>query len=142
MRQFALAVPCLLLALAVPQASSAEGDRYTLEKSATGYVRMDTQTGEMSICEERDGQLVCKLAADERKAFQDELESMQGAMKALDERITKLENSLAARLESTIPTEEDFDRTLSFMERFFRTFIDIVKGAEEGGTPVPAPQKT
>ena len=54
-----------------------ETDRYRLEKSDNGYVRMDTQTGEMSICEERSGQLVCKLAADERAAFEDEIDRLQ-----------------------------------------------------------------
>ena len=38
---------------------------------------MDTQTGEMSICEERSGQLVCKLAADERSAFQDDVDRLE-----------------------------------------------------------------
>jgi flagellar motility protein MotE (MotC chaperone) len=144
MRPLAILAPSLLLALAVSGSSFAEGERYTLEKSATGYVRMDTQTGEMSICEERDGQLICKLAADERSAFQDEIDRMQASIKSLEERVVKLENSLASRLESALPTEEDFDRTLSFMERFFRSFIDIVKDAEEGDgkDSSPDPQKT
>lgn len=144
MRPISILAPSLLLALALSSASFAEGERFTLEKSATGYVRMDTQTGQMSICEERDGQLVCKLAADERSAFQDEADRMQASIKALEERVAKLENSFASRLESALPTEEDFDRTLSFMERFFRSFIDIVKDAEEGDgkTVAPDAQKT
>lgn len=144
MRPISILAPSLLLALALSSATFAEGERFTLEKSATGYVRMDTQTGQMSICEERDGQLVCKLAADERSAFQDEADRMQASIKALEERVAKLENSLASRLESALPTEEDFDRTLSFMERFFRSFIDIVKDAEEGDgeTVAPDAQKT
>ena len=48
---------------------------------ANGYVRMDTQTGEMSICEEKSGQLVCKMAADERTAFQDEIDRLQTELK-------------------------------------------------------------
>jgi hypothetical protein len=35
------------------RAWAAEPDRYRLEKTESGYVRMDTRTGEMSICEER-----------------------------------------------------------------------------------------
>ncbi len=116
-----------------------EQERYKLEKSGDGYVRMDTQTGAMSTCQERDGQMVCRMAADERTAFQDEIDRLQSSVRALDERVSKLENSLAAKLESTLPSEEDFDKTMSYMERFFRKFLGIVKELENEETP---PQKT
>jgi flagellar motility protein MotE (MotC chaperone) len=85
----------------------------------------------MSICEERSGQLVCKMAADERAAFQDEVDRLQGSVKALDERVAKLENSLSARLESQLPSEEDFNKTMGYMERFLRGFMDIVKDMDK-----------
>ncbi|TIX77589.1 MAG: hypothetical protein E5V24_27965, partial [Mesorhizobium sp.] len=72
MRPQHVLIPAALVSFVAASAFSEEIDRYRLEKSATGYVRMDTQTGAMSICEERSGQLVCKMAADERAAFQDE----------------------------------------------------------------------
>jgi len=130
----------LAVIFAASAASAAEPDRYRLEKTPEGYVRMDTRTGEMSLCQERSGELVCRMAADERTAFQDELERLQSDMdalevrltevNALEERIVKLENSLAARVEKTLPTEEDFNRTMSYMERFFRGFMGIVKDLE------------
>ncbi|TIT71010.1 MAG: hypothetical protein E5W51_01005, partial [Mesorhizobium sp.] len=100
MRLQHIVISAALCSLVAASAYSEETDRYRLEKSANGYVRMDTQTGAMSICEERSGQLVCKMAADERAAFQDEIDRLQGSVKALDERVAKLENSLSAQLES------------------------------------------
>ena len=133
MRLQHILIPAVLCSLVAASAYSEETDRYRLEKSANGYVRMDTQTGAMSLCEERSGQLVCKMAADERAAFQ-------------DESVAKLENSLSARLESKLPSEEDFNKTMGYMERFFRTFKDIVKDMdkEDGGdgSVKPDPQKT
>ncbi|TIM59515.1 MAG: hypothetical protein E5Y52_31405, partial [Mesorhizobium sp.] len=85
MRLQHILIPAALCSLVAASAYSEETDRYRLEKSANGYVRMDTQTGAMSICEERSGQLVCKLAADERSAFQDEIDRLQSTVKALDE---------------------------------------------------------
>ncbi|MER8500949.1 MULTISPECIES: hypothetical protein [unclassified Mesorhizobium] len=131
-------IPAALVSLITASAFSEEADRYRLEKSANGYVRMDTQTGAMSLCEERSGQLVCKTAADERAAFQDEVDRLQNSVKALDERVAKLENSLAARFESTLPSEEDFNKTMGYMERFLRSFMDIVKDMdkdEDGAKP-------
>ncbi|MER8368674.1 hypothetical protein [Mesorhizobium sp. M1348] len=131
-------IPAALVSLVSASAFSEEADRYRLEKSANGYVRMDTQTGAMSLCEERSGQLVCKTAADERAALQDEVDRLQNSVKALDERVAKLENSLAARFESTLPSEEDFNKTMGYMERFLRSFMDIVKDMdkdEDGAKP-------
>lgn len=130
MRPQHVLIPAALVSLVAASAFSEEADRYRLEKSATGYVRMDTETGAMSICEERSGQLVCKMAADERAAFQDEIDRLQNSVKALDQRVVKLENSLAARFESTLPSEEDFNKTMSYMERFLRSFMGIVKDME------------
>ncbi|MER8593203.1 hypothetical protein NKH33_16535 [Mesorhizobium sp. M1182] len=131
-------IPAAVVSLIAASAFSEEADRYRLEKSANGYVRMDTQTGAMSLCEERSGQLVCKTAADERAALQDEVDRLQNSVKALDERVAKLENSLAARFESTLPSEEDFNKTMGYMERFLRSFMDIVKDMdkdEDGAKP-------
>jgi flagellar motility protein MotE (MotC chaperone) len=138
-------IPAALVSLVAASAFSEEADRYKLEKSANGYIRMDTQSGAMSICEERSGQLVCKMAADERTAFQDEVDRLQTSVKALDERVAKLENSLSARLESKLPSEEDFNKTMGYMERFVRGFMGIVKDMdkESGGDGAKLnPQKT
>jgi flagellar motility protein MotE (MotC chaperone) len=132
------------LVVVLASAGALAEDRYVLEKSDSGFVRMDRQTGEMSTCKQEGAALVCKLAADERTAYQDEIDRLQAAMAALDQRVVKLENSLAARLESQLPTEEEFGKTLSYMERFLRSFMGIVKEMDkddsDGGSG--APQKT
>ena len=97
----------------------------------------------MSICNERDGQLVCRVAADERTAFQDDIDRLQGTVKSLEERVTKLENSLTARLESKLPSEEEFNKTIGYMERFVRGFMGIVKDMDKETDPAkPNLQKT
>ncbi|MEO9339374.1 hypothetical protein ABFT80_18310 [Mesorhizobium sp. SB112] len=128
-----------VLILGLTGIANAQGpERYRLEKTDNGYVRMDTKTGAMSICEERSGQLVCKLAADERVAMQDEIERLQSSLKSVEERVTKLEGSLPARIDSALPTEEDFEKSLGYMERFFRRFMGIAKDMEnEDQNPPP-----
>jgi hypothetical protein len=137
MRPIALTFPLLFISLA---AGATEPDRYRLEKSPDGYVRMDTRTGEMSICEEKWDELVCRMAADERSAVQDEIDRLQAelktlndrlaGLKALEDRVAKLESSVTARVENSLPTEEDFNKTMSYMERFFRSFMGIVRDFE------------
>jgi hypothetical protein len=62
----------------------------------------------------------------ELKALNDRL----ATVKALEDRVAKLENSMTAKIEQSLPTEEDFNRTMSYMERFFRSFMGIVKDFE------------
>lgn len=107
-------------------AAAQDSGRYTLQPSGDGFVRMDTLTGDMTLCEERDGQLVCRMAADERAAFQDELDRLEDAVTALRDRVAELEGSTARR-GFDLPSAEDFDQTLSYMEEFFRRFMGVVQ---------------
>jgi hypothetical protein len=143
MRLQHLIVPVSTALLVTASAKAEDSGRYRLEKSADGYVRMDTQTGAMSTCKDQNGQLVCRTAADERAAFQDEIDRLQASVKALDTRVATLENSLSARLESKLPSEEEFNKTMGYVERFLRGFMAIVKDMDnDTGSTKPVPQKT
>ena len=134
----------LASALSFP-AMAQDTDRYTMEKSDNGYVRMDRKTGQMSICEERSGQLVCKLAADERSAFQDEVDRLQDRLSGLEKRVAEIETASRLNPNALLPDEESFEKSLGYMERFFRRFMDIVKDFDQDwrqGEPDPVPQKT
>lgn len=134
----------LASALSFP-AMAQDTDRYTMEKSDNGYVRMDRKTGEMSICQERSGQLVCKLAADERSAFQDEVDRLQDRLSGLEKRVAEIETASRLNPNALLPDEESFEKSLGYMERFFRRFMDIVKDFDQDwrqGEPDPVPQKT
>jgi flagellar motility protein MotE (MotC chaperone) len=136
MRSIALIATPLLFGL-VATTALAQEDRYVLEKSDDGFVRMDRKSGEMSTCRTELTGLVCKLAADERTAYQDEIDRLQRSIAILEQRVGKLENSLTARLESKLPTEQEFDQTLGYMERFLRRFMGIVKDFEHEDKSVP-----
>lgn len=133
------AIAMLVLGTCGAQAQSDDA-RYTLERSADGYVRMDKQTGEMSICQEQSGQLVCKLAADERSAFEGEVEWLQSSIAALEKRVTSLETDRKPYL----PSDQDVNKSIDTMQRFLRGFFDIVKefDGDAKRDPEALPQKT
>jgi hypothetical protein len=131
-------VPLLALVLLPAAALSQDTVRYELEKTADGYVRMDKSTGEMSICKEADGQLICRVAADERTAYDDNLASLTKRVEALEQRLATI-GGPAPQPQNVLPSEEEFDKTLSMMERFMRRFMGVVREFEDD----PAqPQKT
>ena len=101
-----------------------ESDRFSLEKTAEGYVRLDKRTGQMSTCQDQSGQLVCRMAADDRVAFEDEIDRLREQIDGLETRVAALESGSAG---NSLPSEDEFDRTMSYMQRFFRGFLEIVK---------------
>ena len=127
----------VLLAGLHASAHAQDAERYRLEKTENGYVRMDTQTGSMSLCSEKDGQLICRLAADESAA--------RAGDETLEQRIAKLEKRIAA-LEAArpsaaaVPSEQEFDQGLDRMESFFRRFMGIVREFE--ADPATQPDRT
>lgn len=137
----ALGIGAGMVLAATVAGQAQEAGRYQMEKTPEGYVRLDTKTGEMAICNEQAGQLVCKLAAEERRAFEDELAS-------LSERVKKLEDTLAANgtlsppSREGLPSEEEFEKTMGYMERFFRRFMDIIEEFRKEETAPDTPQRT
>ncbi|WEX08952.1 hypothetical protein [Chelativorans sp. AA-79] len=134
---FPLAGLCLLPALA-GTASAQNEERYRLERTTDGYVRMDTETGAMTLCKEQEGELVCRPASNEAEAAESEIETLRRKVTALEARVEALEGG---GIRNLVP-EEEFEQSLNMMERFFRRFVDIVKGLEQEETPnEPAPQQ-
>lgn len=115
--------------------------RYAMQKTENGVARLDTQTGEVSLCLERDGTMVCRMAADERAAFEQELDLLTKRVETLEKTADTGPSSLKPRL----PSNEEIDQTMSIMERMMRSFMGIVKDldkeAPSSGTE-EAPQKT
>jgi hypothetical protein len=133
-----LATALLVAGLAAPAAAE-EVQRYQLEKTDSGYVRMDTTTGEMSICEEKANQLVCRAATEERAAFQDEIDRLQAKLDGLEDRVARLEARPQVP-EALLPSDEEIDKSMDVMEKFFRRFMGIMKDIEKDDSG--AQQKT
>lgn len=136
------AIAALLIGAGFALAGSASAEdpapgRYSMQKSETGIARLDTQTGEVSLCQEKEGQLVCRMAADERSALELEIDLLTKRVETL-EKAVKSGESVAKR---DFPTDEEIDRTMGIMERMMRKFMDIVKDLE-GSDPATEPQKT
>lgn len=139
MRTLCFALVAAGLPVLASVASAGEHQRYELRETDNGYVRLDTSTGEMSICEQRGSQLVCRMAADERMALQDEIDRLNESLRALEERVAALEKAPPV---AVLPSEEQFDRTLGYMQRFFRGFMDIMKEYDRDQEPSATPQRT
>ncbi|MBB4567398.1 hypothetical protein [Rhizobium leucaenae] len=132
----ALILPAALLLSTPGRAAEPDPARFQLERSGDHFVRLDKQTGAMSICEDQNGNLVCRMAADERAAYENELDR-------LADRVSKLEKAVAASGVSNLPSDADIDRTLGIMQKFMRGFMGMAKEFQKEAPDNQAqPQKT
>ena len=134
-----LAALTLLAPAAVAQEHNTE--RYTLERSETGFVRLDRQTGAVALCIESNDTLTCRMAADERAAYDADLARLEKRLDALERRIA---GSTAAR-SGDLPSDAEIDRSIGIMERFMRAFFNLVhefQGDEQGSEPGTIPNRT
>ncbi|MDZ7872088.1 MAG: hypothetical protein U5N27_02205 [Rhizobium sp.] len=136
-----LTLAALSLGVPVAMAQDAATDRYTLEKSESGFVRLDRQTGAVTLCTEADGTLTCRMAADERAAYDADLARLEKRVEALEKRVAE---GTAAK-SGELPSDAEIDRSIGIMERFMRTFFGLVQefqGQEQDGSGDPVPDRT
>ncbi|MCZ8177410.1 MAG: hypothetical protein O9309_00150 [Rhizobium sp.] len=140
-RNMVFAVVLLSAGIPAVVAQETNTDRYTLEKSESGFVRLDRQTGAVTLCTEADGTLTCRMAADERAAYDEDLARLEKRVEALERQIA---DGTAAR-SGELPSDAEIDRSIGIMERFMRAFFGLVQefqGQEPENQPGPVPDRT
>src|ERR1700693_5810880 len=80
----AIAAVCLSAPVLADEATpDTNGGRYTLNKVTDGFVRLDTQTGEVALCSQRTVGWACQVAPEDRAAFESEIARLRSENAAL-----------------------------------------------------------
>ncbi len=125
----ALVLTISLMAIAVTAAFAADATvqgRYTLTPSGAGFVRLDTQTGQVSECTGAAANLVCKSTPDERAALQGEIDRLQSKIDAWDAAAPAPATDKQS-LELNIPDDKQVDKAFNFLERMIKRFKGLVE---------------
>ncbi len=114
-----------------PQASDAPAviDRFSMTPAQGGFLRLDKQTGAVSFCTVEAGQSACRAGSDERASLEKEIADLRRENAELK---TGLERGASPSGVSPLPKEEEFERALNFVERFFRRMMRILKEENSG----------
>ena len=139
------------IAIAVVVISPASADplaegkgRYTMTPVEGGFMRLDTESGAVAMCARKGDAWACEPVND-RTVSSDGQSKLETENRALKERIKSLEDSIAAVKPpsdggypveppggvSKLPTEEDVDKALDYVERMFKKFRDRAKKFDE-----------
>ncbi len=131
--------------------------RYTMSPVDGGFARLDTETGAMSICKSKGADWACEPMSDLSAALKGQVAKLENDNQDLRTEIKRLEDLIGLgdkkdgtegkRPERpggglTLPSEEDVDKALSYLERMVKKFQDKIKQFEGGhsdrnkGTPL------
>lgn len=107
-----------------------ENGRFTMSQVADGVMRLDTRTGQVSLCRKKNESWACEAVADDRTAYEKEIGRLQN-------KVTSLEAELGRgkKDDLKLPDDADVDRAMKFFEnilRRFKTMIDNLQ-SEDGG---------
>ncbi|WP_439407127.1 hypothetical protein ACNJX9_37515 [Bradyrhizobium sp. DASA03076] len=140
--------------VAAQSAPDGENGRYTMTPIPEGVLRLDTRTGTVSTCSKNGAGWACYAVPDERSALdaeigrlQAEVEKLKGQVAAgptvsgkIDEALPKSDPLQKAepkvaegerKLEIPLPSDQDLDRAMSFLERAWRRLIDMANRVQK-----------
>ena len=131
-----LCVSTLLAVVAqAPAAMAASEEVFSITQLDNGYLRLNTKSGEVSLCAEKSGRLVCQVADDERRSFRAEIDALKERVTALEEKsgIAKTTSKPRSFADERKDMEQALDLGEFALRRFFDVIQDIEKEAEKKG---------
>ena len=133
-------------ALAQSSLPPTQGGRFTMQQVDTGVIRMDTQTGAISMCKKQGAgdQWSCESLPDERKALQLEVDrltkenaELHAEMKRLEDDLKKPERHADRGPDDKgigrmpLPTEDDVDKAMGYLKGMYKKLKEKLKEFED-----------
>lgn len=159
MRPFSLALLCattLSFSPAHSQVAHAQvvteplvDDQYHVVQIVDGVLRIDRQSGEVTECRDDGNGWICRLAADDRQAYEAEINRLDLEIGRLESELSSMETEMEAlrnpdasasdpsspdpsmRERLDLPTDEELDAVMDTAEEAMRRFFGIVQGLRE-----------
>jgi len=125
-------------------APDTEHGRFTFNAIPEGLLRLDTRTGQVSLCSKREVGWACQVVPDERAVLEAEIARLQGETALLKKEMiargvplptpaAKAEpprarpQSPRPEVELKLPSDAELDRVIGFMEKVWRRLLDMVE---------------
>ena len=137
-------------AAAAAQAPDDGRGRFSMSPVEGGFLRLDKETGAVAMCSRKGGEWACDPVIDRSHASGD-LAKIEAENQALRDRIKRLEDGSATGPDlkrdtpadppsgkMQLPTEEEVDKALDYVERIFKKFRDRMQKLEP---PANSPAK-
>ena len=147
MRSLPLLLAAFVLAFGFPapaahaqSAPESENGRFSFSPVSDGMLRLDTRSGQVSLCARKDAGWACNAVPDERSALESEIARLQrenGTMKKdmfarglpLPAGVSGSASDRQRELNVTVPLPSDaeIDRMMTAFEKMWRRLVEIVQ---------------
>jgi hypothetical protein len=122
---FAVSVGVFLTTLILSGTASAQtSGRFSFQTVDGGLMRLDTETGHISICNRNAGDFVCRSVADDRLALDDEITRLKRE-NAILRQGTAAPQTNQPKLQ--LPSAEELDKAMGLFERMMRRLMQTMK---------------
>jgi hypothetical protein len=113
--------------------------RFAAVPTANGMLRLDSQTGGVSLCTNVNGVPECRSGPDERAALEAEITRLSHENADLRSALAGNPPSVSARpptgSKSNAPSDSEVDRALNVMEKFVQRMMRLMKD-DPSGNPI------
>jgi hypothetical protein len=142
------AIVAALVAGSVLAAGERQG-RYTMTPTEKGVVRLDTETGVMSLCANSNGSWACEVMPDGQESFRKERDRLEAENRQLKDEIKRMQDvfglSDEKKTEGTLPdagtageppvtfsmpSEQDVDKLFDYIEGMAKKIRDRLQRLE------------
>jgi hypothetical protein len=132
----ALTLPAL--AQTPPPPPEGEDNRYMYNRVQDGFLRLDTRTGQVSLCSRRPVGWACHVVPDERTALEGEIARLQTENATLKKELVSRGLDLPAGMRAEangqrprdpdlrLPNNADLDRVVTFIEKAWRRLVEMI----------------
>lgn len=131
LRTMGLFVVAMLIAL---PAAAQENGRYQLERGEEGFVRLDTVTGDMTLCRETASGLACDATRDDTSDLRRDRDRLLDENRDLRRENERLRDELASRgdfSESDLPSDEEMEHIATWFERMMSIMMRTARHVDD-----------
>jgi hypothetical protein len=129
-------------AMAQNSPADTEQGRFTFHKVDEGFLRLDSRSGQVSLCSHKGLGWACETIPDERLALENEIARLQTGNAALKKELlarglalpdpVKPDPPLAkGEVELKLPSQADIDRVMTFMEKVWKRMIETAHNLQK-----------
>jgi hypothetical protein len=143
----AFAIGIVVAAFVAPACADTTGDtpapRYSFNKVADGFLRLDTQTGEVALCRARSVGWACLAAPEDRGVLESEIARLRRENGALKNELVSRGLPLppgvmpeprddgGSDLSWRLPNDADVDRVVTFVGRMWHRLVEAIAHAQD-----------
>jgi hypothetical protein len=138
-----LTIPAVIPAFADDAPTDTAGGRYTFNKVADGFLRLDTKTGDVTLCGERAVGWACQMVPEDRAVLENEIARLRSDNAALKQDLLSRglplppgvmpepQDARSNDITIRLPNNADLDRAVTYLGQMWQRFVDAVARAQK-----------